>query len=126
MASRPWYFERSGGWADILARQECGGWQACGENLYRFRHSIAVVWFGRELHFCGSQIHGRSLERPRSNQDVSGLVHFLDFTGPPCLVEPWFERAIQAQKGVPPLPGYGLHPVVLLACRCFGPEIDIH
>lgn len=99
---------------------------SCDQTTFRFRYPIAGVWFWRKRYFCGSWIHGRSFERPRSNQDVSGLVHFLDFTGPPCLVEPWFERTIQAQKGVPPLPGYGLHPVVLLAYRCFGPEIDIH
>jgi len=43
------------GWAaDLLARQECGGWRVCGGNLYRFTHPIAVVWFWRKLYFCGS------------------------------------------------------------------------
>ena len=49
----------------------------------------------------------------------------FDLSRPPSLVEPRLQRAIKAQDGVPALAGDGLHPVLLLAGRGFGTEIDI-
>ena len=44
----------------------------------------------------------------------------------PGLVEPRFERAVEAQESVPAFFGNGLHPVALMACRRGRAEPDVH
>jgi hypothetical protein len=53
------------------------------------------------------------------------LVNGFDFARPPCLVEPWLERPIQAQECVPALARDRLHPVVFLPIWGFRTEIDV-
>src|SRR5512135_2101910 len=50
----------------------------------------------------------------------------FDLTGPPSLVEPRLERAVEAEQGVPALAGNSLNPVVLFAGRGLGAEINVH
>src|SRR5450631_1637970 len=52
----------------------------------------------------------------------SGLQ--FDIARPPGLVEPRLQRAVEAQADVVARAGHGLHPVLLLACRCLGAEPD--
>src|SRR5512136_482070 len=50
----------------------------------------------------------------------------FDLTGPPSLVEPRLERAVEAEQGVPALAGNSLNPVVLFAGRGLGAKVDVH
>jgi hypothetical protein len=52
--------------------------------------------------------------------------HFIDFSRPPSLVEPWLQRPIEAQNHEPAFAGNRLHPVALFSFRSFWSEIDIH
>src|SRR5262249_1112134 len=54
------------------------------------------------------------------------LFEWLDLAGPPRLLEPWFERAIEPQDYIPTFAGGGLHPVLLLPGRRRWTEVDIH
>src|SRR5262249_2124464 len=53
------------------------------------------------------------------------LRYQLDFSGSPGLIEPRFQRAIEAKNDEPALAGNHLHPVMLKTGRRFGAEIDI-
>jgi hypothetical protein len=65
------------------------------------------------------------VERIHADSSGKSWLEF-DLSGPPGLIEPGLQRAIQARKGVPPFAGNDLHPVVFLAGRRFGSEIYIH
>jgi hypothetical protein len=51
-------------------------------------------------------------------------LHWLEIARPPCLVEEWLERAIEANQHVVALARHGLDPVALLAFRC--PRAEPH
>ena len=44
------------------------------------------------------------------------LLHRLDLSRTPSLIEPWLKRTVEAQQSGPALAGNGLHPVVF-PCR---------
>src|SRR4051812_40336698 len=83
---------------------------------------------------CGSVMAVRRPERPQvagGSAPGPGIVAVgagavgLELARPPALVEERLERAVQAQDREPALARDGLHPVVLLARRRLGAEIQV-
>lgn len=62
----------------------------------------------------------------RAKARTSSLLQRLNLAGSPSFVEPRLERAVEAQERVPSFAGDGLHPIILLAGRRIGPEIDVN
>lgn len=56
---------------------------------------------------------------------LAELLHHLDFTWTPALIQPWFERAIHAKDGEPTLAGTGFQPVVRVTFWSLGCEVDV-
>ena len=54
------------------------------------------------------------------------LLHQLNLTWLPRLIEPRLQRPIESQDYVPAFPGDSLHPILLLAGLSFGSEVDVH
>ena len=54
------------------------------------------------------------------------LLHQLDFTGPPGLVEPCLGRAVEPQEAEPSLIGNRLNPVRLFPLGCLGAEVEVN
>lgn len=54
------------------------------------------------------------------------LLHQLNLPRSPSLLVERLQRAVEPQKRVPALAGDGLHPILLLAIRCFRTEVHIH
>src|SRR5262249_36959086 len=73
----------------------------------------------RATAFCGRR-NGKQWRGPLS-------LHLLDLAGPPGLVEPGLQRAVQAQRQEPAFAGDGLDPVGFLDSGGFlRGEIDVH
>lgn len=53
------------------------------------------------------------------------LFNQHDFTRPPGLLKPWFERAIHSENDEPALAGNGLEPVVLVSLGSLRGEVDV-
>src|SRR6516162_5774255 len=78
---------------------------------------------------------GRNVQPPASNQSAVAstavwpcpwrLAHQLDLAGPPGLVDPRFERAVEAEHHKPALASDRLHPVGFLAGGRLWAEVEI-
>lgn len=53
------------------------------------------------------------------------LLNEFNFARPPCLVEPGFQRGVEAKDEHEAFIRYRLYPVFLLTFGCFGAEVDI-
>src|SRR5262249_30585316 len=94
-----------------------------GAAKHRRGHHKAERFGGFEIDY--QLVLGRSASR-RSLQISNRLLHRLDLSRAPSLIEPWLKRTVEAQQCGPALAGDDLHPIAFLADWSLRSEIDIH